>query len=315
VNKSIQIMSSIDHFNLWSFDLNLLIAFDALMRERSVTRAAARLKIQQPAMSHNLKTLRLLFDDELFVRVGQVMRPTARALTLSASVNQILEQAQNAITVREAFRPEVERRTFAIGFSSEMEVLLMPGLTARVQAAAPGINLLARPAQPAQVHRLLDEGEIDLAIGCFESGSERYRRRLLFEQSLMSCFNPRLLDLPTPIDRPTWLTQRHALVSQNASIRGCLDRALQAAGVELEMAMAAPEFLTVLSAAMQTPVLATLPARIVRRYAPLLGLAVSPVPLELRVMPIAMVWPTHTDSDPASEWLRQQAMAVLAEVD
>jgi LysR family transcriptional activator of mexEF-oprN operon len=315
VNKSIQIMSSIDHFNLWSFDLNLLIAFDALMRERSVTRAAARLKIQQPAMSHNLKTLRLLFDDELFVRVGQVMRPTARALTLSASVNQILEQAQNAITVREAFRPEVERRTFAIGFSSEMEVLLMPGLTARVQAAAPGINLLARPAQPAQVHRLLDEGEIDLAIGCFESGSERYRWRLLFEQSLMSCFNPRLLDLPTPIDRPTWLTQRHALVSQNASIRGCLDRALQAAGVELEMAMAAPEFLTVLSAAMQTPVLATLPARIVRRYAPLLGLAVSPVPLELRVMPIAMVWPTHTDSDPASEWLRQQAMAVLAEVD
>ncbi len=308
-------MSSIDHFNLWSFDLNLLIAFDALMRERSVTRAAARLKIQQPAMSHNLKTLRLLFDDELFVRVGQVMRPTARALTLSASVNQILEQAQTAITAREVFRPEVERRTFAIGFSSEMEVLLMPGLTTRVQSAAPGINLLARPAQPVQVHRLLDEGAIDLAIGCFESGSERYRWRLLFEQSLMSCFNPQLLDLPTPIDRPTWLAQRHALVSQNASIRGCLDRALQAAGVELEMAMAAPEFLTVLSAAMQTPVLATLPARIVRRYAPLLGLAVSPVPLELRVMPIAMVWPTHTDSDPASEWLRQQAMAVLAEVD
>jgi LysR family transcriptional activator of mexEF-oprN operon len=308
-------MSSIDHFNLWSFDLNLLIAFDALMRERSVTRAAARLKIQQPAMSHNLKTLRLLFDDELFVRVGQVMRPTARALTLSTSVNQILEQAQTAITAREVFRPDVERRTFAIGFSSEMEVLLMPGLTARVQAAAPGINLLARPAQPGQVHRLLDEGEIDLAIGCFESGSERYRRRLLFEQSLMSCFNPELLDLPAPIDRPTWLAQRHALVSQNASIRGCLDRALQAAGVELEMAMAAPEFLTVLSAAMQTPVLATLPARIVRRYAPLLGLAVSPVPLELRVMPIAMVWPTHTDSDPASEWLRQQAMAVLVEVD
>lgn len=69
-------MSSIDHFNLRSFDLNLLVAFDALMRERSVTKAATRLKIQQSAMSHNLGTLRILLDDELFVRVGHVMKPT-----------------------------------------------------------------------------------------------------------------------------------------------------------------------------------------------------------------------------------------------
>lgn len=315
MNKSIQIMQSIDHFNLWNFDLNLLVAFDALMRERSVTQAAARLKIQQPAMSHNLNTLRLLLDDELFIRVGQVMKPTPRALALAASIGQILTQAQQTITSRDSFRPDVEQRTFSLGFSSELEVLLMPALTARVQASAPGIRLLARPAQPDQVHRMLDDRAIDLGIGCFSDGGERHRRRLLFEQSLMCCFNPELLDLPLPVSRATYLAQRHALVSQNASIRGCLEDALQAAGVELDVSMAAPEFLTVLGTTMHTPVVATLPSRIIRRYAPLMGLVASPIPLDLKVMPISMVWSGHSDRDPASEWLRQQIEPILSEIE
>ncbi|MCC8395615.1 LysR family transcriptional regulator [Paraburkholderia sp. MMS20-SJTR3] len=308
-------MSSIDHFNLWSFDLNLLVAFDALMRERSVTRAASRLKIQQSAMSHNLGTLRVLLDDELFVRVGQVMKPTSRAQALAAAINRILEQAQHAITTREKFCPEEEERTFSIAFSSELEVLSMPGLTAQLQRCAPGIKLLARPAQPNEVHRMLDEGAIDLGVGCFGEGAERHRWKLLFEQSLMCCFNPALLDLALPISRSAYLAQKHAMVSQNASIRGCLEDAVRAAGVELDMAMAAPEFLTVLSTVMHAPVIATLPSRIVSRYAPLMGLVASPVPFDFAVTPISMVWAAHSDRDPASEWLRQQIEPILAQIE
>ncbi|MDB5715317.1 MAG: LysR family transcriptional regulator [Sphingomonadales bacterium] len=308
-------MTSIDHFNLWSFDLNLLVAFDALMPERSVTKAAARLKIQQPAMSHNLGTLRMLMSDELFVRVGQVMNPTPRALALAAPIRQILEQAQRALTTREVFLPAIEDRTFSLGFSSELEVLLMPSLTARIQKSAPNIKLLGRPVQPEQVHRALDDAQIDIGIGCFQKGGLRYRHSLLFEQSLMCCFNPRLLDLPTPIDRSTYLAQRHALVSQNASIRGCLDDALRSANIELNVVMAAPEFLTLLGAALEAPVLVTLPARIIRRYAPLLGLAMSALPLDLEVMPISMVWSAHADRDPALEWLRDQVRPVLALIE
>src|SRR5258708_34756006 len=80
--QSTQPMRSIDHFDLRSFDLNLLIAFDALMEERSVTRAAARLRVRQPAMSHSLSVLRMLLQDELFVRDGSIMRPTAHAPTV-----------------------------------------------------------------------------------------------------------------------------------------------------------------------------------------------------------------------------------------
>ena len=308
-------MSSIDHFNLWSFDLNLLVAFDALMREHSVTRAATRLKIKQSAMSHNLSTLRLLLDDELFIRVGQVMKPTPRALALALPIGRLLEQAQHAITTRETFRPEQETRTFSIGFSSELEVLLMPNLTAQVQSDAPGIKLLARPAQPDEVHRMLDDGVIDLAIGCFGDGAERHRRKLLFEQSLTCCFNPKLLDLAVPISQSVYLAQRHALVSQNASIRGCLEYAMRTANVEVDVVMAAPEFLTVLSTVMSTPVIATLPSRIANCYGPLMGLVNSPVPFDFEVTPISMVWAAHSDRDPASEWLRQQVEPILAQIE
>ena len=113
LTKSIQIMSQIDHFDLRSFDLNLLIAFDALMRERSVTRAADLLKIRQPAMSHSLSLLRTLFQDELFVRVGTVMQPTARALALAEPVEQALSMMQTVIHARSEFDPRLTSVSFA----------------------------------------------------------------------------------------------------------------------------------------------------------------------------------------------------------
>lgn len=308
-------MPSIDYFNLRSFDLNLLIAFDALHHERSVTRAAARLKIRQPAMSHNLNTLRVLFGDELFVRVGHVMKPTSRARALAAPVRQLLEQAQQTITMRDAFCPDNEERTFVIGFSSELEVLLMPGLAACMRARAPGIKLLARHVQPGMIHRMLDDGDVDLGVGCFDEGGIRHRHAALFEQSLTCCFHPRQIELQVPVSRQAYLAHAHALVAQNGRLQGCLEDALRATGTSLDVALAAAEFLTVLGCTLEAPVIATLPTRIVQRYAPLFGLCTSPVPLDLRVDPIAMVWSVRSDQDPASQWLRDQVAALVTRVE
>lgn len=307
-------IASIDHFNLWSFDLNLLVAFDALMRDRNVTQAASRLKLQQPAMSHNLATLRLLFQDELFVRVGQVMQPTPKAHTLSVPIQQILSQAHQALISKDQFDPLRETRTFRIGFSSELEVILMPDLIAVLRETAPGIKLLARSANPDQIHRMLDDGVVDLGVGCYDKGSTRHRHRLLFEQSLMCCYNKNLLPLDGPLDRATYLRLQHALVSQKDAIEGCLDTALEKLDVKLNVAMAAPEFLTVLSAVKKTPLVATLPTRIIQRYAKIFGLTESPVPLDLEVSPIAMVWSAHSDREPAAEWLRNQIGPLVANV-
>lgn len=104
------------------------------------------------------------------------------------------------------------------------------------------------------------------------------------------------------------------MVSQKQEIEGCLDNALKKLDVQLDVAMAAPEFLTVLTAAAEGPLVATLPTRIVKRYARLFGLATCEVPIELEVAPITMVWPAHADKEPASEWIREQVAPLVAAV-
>jgi LysR family transcriptional activator of mexEF-oprN operon len=303
---------AIDHFNLRSFDLNLMLVFDALMKERSVTKAASKLRIQQPAMSHSLSTLRLLLQDELFVRVGQSMRPTPRAHALATGINEVLSQAHRILLTSQPFDPGREQRIFRIGFSSEIEVILMPPLAAHLHQHAPGIRVLARTAAPESVFHMLDDHIIDFAVGCFAEGTSRYRRKELFQQSLSCCYNAKLLKLPRGLTREAYLEARHALISQKREIEGCLDDALKKLNLRLDIAMAAPEFLTILTGAAQSPFIATLPTRIAKRYASMFGLTVCNVPFDLEVAPIAMVWAAHADKEPAFEWIREQVSPVIA---
>jgi LysR family transcriptional activator of mexEF-oprN operon len=304
-------VDAIDHFNLRNFDLNLMLVFDALMRERSVTRAATLLRVQQPTMSHNLSTLRLLLQDELFVRVGQIMQPTAKALALADGVNQVLSQAHQLLLTSQPFNPTQEERTFRIGFSSELEVILMPPLAAHLHSHAPGIRVHARASSPEDVFHMLDDHMVDFAVGCYGENTSRYRRKELFQQSLTCCYNPKLLKVSKDLTREQYLSKKHALVSQRQEIEGCLDDALKRLGVKLDVAMAAPEFLTILTAVAEGPFIATLPTRIVNRYARLFGLAICAVPIELAVAPIAMVWAAHADREPAFAWIREQVCPVI----
>jgi LysR family transcriptional regulator, mexEF-oprN operon transcriptional activator len=303
---------AIDHFNLRSFDLNLMLVFDALMKERSVTKAASRLRIQQPAMSHSLSTLRLLLQDELFVRVGQTMRPTPRAYALAEGINQLLAQAHQLLLTSQPFDPSQEERIFRIGFSSELEVILMPPLAAHLHRCARGIRVHAHAAAPENVFRMLDDHMIDFAVGCYLEGTSRYRRKEIFKQSLSCCYNPKLLKFPRGLKQAEFFAARHALVSQKQEIEGCLDVALKRLHLRLDVAMAAPEFLTVLTAVAHAPFVATLPTRIVKRYAGLFGLTICEVPIDLEVTPIAMLWAAHADKEPAFEWIREQVCPVIA---
>lgn len=306
-------ISSINHFNLWSFDLNLLVAFDAMMHERSVTKAAARLRLQQPAMSHNLSTLRMLFQDELFTRVGHTMVPTPRAHVLALPISQLLAQANGVLAAKESFDPERDDVTFRIGFSSELEVVLMPKLAALLSRVAPKIKIMASLANPDQVHKLLDEGIIDLAIGGYEDGSKRHKRDLLYDRQLMCCYNKNLLNIKGPINRKSYLKLPHALVSQNELIEGCLDRALKRAGLSLNVAMSAPEFLTILTAVREAPLIATLPSRIIDLYASQFDLQKCAVPLKLEIRPISMIWSAHLENEPGSVWIRSRISELLCD--
>ncbi len=296
-------MAAIDHFNLRSFDLNHLLAFDALMQERSVTRAATRLKVGQPAMSHALGNLRMLLGDDVLVRVGQAMQPTPRAEALAGRVRELLSQMQDVLFAPDAFDPAQSTREFRIGLSNEMELLLLPPLLARLRRQAPGVRLMAKVASRDALPTLLDESVVDLAVGCLHSPPSWHRHAALYDETHLCCFNPGLLAVRPPIGLEDYLALPHALMSLKDSLLGCLEEALARVGAKVNAVAAAPHLVALLASVAEAPLLTTLPARIALRYAAQFGLVTSPVPLLLQPFPVRMVWHARSDRDPGTCWL------------
>lgn len=304
-------MTSINHFDLRAFDLNLLIAFDALMRERSVTRAAARLKVGQPAMSHSLSVLRTLLQDSLFIRVGSRMQPTTRAVAIAPAIENALQSLQQVIHAPQSFDPTVDHHLFRIGVSKETETLIMPVLAAHLRHEAPNIHILSRIVLRREAARLLDEQAIDLAIGCYDLSTQRHHQRTLYAQSLSCVFNPDQLSLSTPLSQQDYLKQPHALVTMSEDLQGCLGEALDRVGHTLNVVIASADFLSVLETVATAPMIGTLPTRIALRYGHRFGLAVQPIPLELEMPSVSLTWTPQRDQDPASRWLRTLVASIV----
>jgi DNA-binding transcriptional LysR family regulator len=165
-----------------ALDLNLLVVFDAIMRERSVTRAGQRLGVSQPAMSHALTRLRHMLKDELFVRSPSGMMPTPRAEELATPIRMALDGLQQSLEpVR--FEPAKAMTTFRIAVDNYAAIVLVAPIAAHIARIAPGVRLDFRPSGTADVLEQLDRSELHLAIGPSAVQGERFsRRRLLQDQ-------------------------------------------------------------------------------------------------------------------------------------
>ena len=307
-------MTSIDHANLARLDLNLLVAFDALLTERSVTRAAARIGLGQSAMSHNLARLRTLFGDELLTRGADGMRPTPRALALADPVRVTLSQIQAAVLQREAFDPSTADRVFKIGLADSIEVAVIPGLVARLRQVAPGVGLRLRSINRISILEELDTGTLDLGIGVFNQGQIHHKRRPLYTDSFICLFNPAQLNLCPPISLEDYLRVPHVLTSLTEDTHGAVDEALAKRKLKRVIALTTPGFLAVPFVVRRAPVITTMPSKLARYFAEAFGLATSPAPSELPTFTISLLWHASFDQDPGHLWLRQTVSGLAAEV-
>lgn len=169
---------------LSAIDLNLLIVFDAIMRERSVTKAGRRLNLSQPAMSHALSRLRHTLKDDLFVRAPAGMIPTPHAEQLAAPVRFALEGLQQALEP-DQFDPSVARTTFRISVDNYAAVVMVSKIVKAVAAAAPKVRLDFRPSGTLDLADQLDRSELQLAIGSTEMPGERFSRKLLAQDDFV----------------------------------------------------------------------------------------------------------------------------------
>lgn len=305
---------TIDHVDLTRIDLNLLVALDALLSERGVTRAAARIGIGQSAMSSSLARLRLLFGDELLTRAPEGMRPTPRALALAEPVRTLLRQVQSLVRRDAVFDPRTVTRTFTIGLPDSAEVLLGPRLLAYLRAEAPGISLLLRSIDRIRILQELDADRVDLGIGFFTEGQTHHKRRLLYRDNYLCMFNADLVGITPPISLADYVRFPHILTSLKETAHGVVDDALAKRGLSRTLAVTTPRFLAVPFLVRSAPVITTMHARLATFFAGALGLSVSPAPVELEDVAISMLWHASYDDDPAHRWLRATILR-LTEAD
>jgi LysR family transcriptional regulator, mexEF-oprN operon transcriptional activator len=303
-------MMTIDHVNLHRLDLNLLVAFDALMSEGSVTRGAARLGLGQSAMSHALARLRATFGDELLTRGADGMVPTPRARALVEPVRQALREIEAIVAPPQPFEPATAERVFTLGLPDSTEVLLMPRLVAHLRTVAPGVKILLRTVDRIRILQDLDAGRVDLGIGLFEEGQTHHKRRLLHRDNYLCIFNPELVGATPPISLDDYVRLPHVLTSLVESAHGVVDVALAKIGRKRVIALTSPRFTAVPFVVREAPVIATMHSRVARFFADAMGLATSPAPVELPDIAISMIWHASYDGDPGHRWLRETIRAL-----
>jgi DNA-binding transcriptional LysR family regulator len=304
--------------NLEGLDLNLLVALRALLAERHVTRAAARVGLSQPAMSHALARLRDLLGDPLLVRTPGGMQPTARAEAMAVPLERALEDVARLLASPAPFEAARSTRKFRIATNDYMELVLFPRLLARLWEDAPGIDVRAKNIG-ARVNEELAEARIDLAMGVGPQFGTPHPPPGIHIQRLVSdrfvCVVRE--DHPTVKKRLTldeFVAMPHALVSPRGESGSVVDTALASLGKKRRVAVEVPHFLVAPHVVRETDVILTLAARVAHSLGPLLGLRQLAPPIELEGFSMSMAWHERQHGDPAHAWLRALIAAVSKEL-
>ncbi|ESA36368.1 family transcriptional regulator [Leptolyngbya sp. Heron Island J] len=294
-------------------DLSLLIALDALLQESSVTRAARRVGLSTPAMSHALARMRDRLGDPLLVRAGQGMVLTTRAQILKPRVHSLVAQAEQLFTLGDTFSPETVDREFVINVTDYVHFVMGSALDRMVRQQAPQLRLRFVPATDEDAEALR-QGSTDLAIGVYDELPPEIMTQILIT------------------DRPVCVLRKgHALAGQRMTLKrfvgldhvqvaprgrpgGRMDDLLHARGLERRVLRAVPSFQAAAALVADSDYVLTLSRRVAIILAASLELVIVEPPLKLEPYAVNLIWHPRVDADPAHRWLRELWVAAAAEV-
>jgi DNA-binding transcriptional LysR family regulator len=294
--------------NWGAFDLNLLIVFDAVMQERSVTRAGSRIGLSQPAMSHALNRLRYMLKDELFVRTPEGMVPTPRAELLAQPLRNALSEMQLALEPV-AFDPAASDRRFALAVNNYAAVVLAPPLVAAVSAAAPAVRLDLRPSGTLDIVEGLDRGDLDLALGSMDSPGERFAAALLLEDPFVMVMRNGHPASRRKLAAADFAALPHLEISSSREETGFIDAWLAESGLQRRIALRAP-YLSAGPILVQSDMVATLSRRIAQEFVRNHPLQIREPPYDSPQVRTRMLWHRRLDRHPAHRWLRDIILSV-----
>jgi DNA-binding transcriptional LysR family regulator len=285
-------------------DLNLLKAFDALHSERAVTRAAGRIGLSQPAMSHALSRLRGLFADDLFVRSSDGMEPTARAREIAPLIAAAIEQIEVALNLGAGFDPTTSLATFTAGMGEYAEVALVGHLAAAFSREAPKATLRLLPLNGREAAEQLERGAIDVAVAHLRAMSPPIKTTLLFRDPFVVVARRGHPITEAPLTVEAYAARDHVLVSPRGDISGALDRLLVDYGQHRRVALLVATYLAVPAALAASDLIATIPSRAAALIAAHAEIAILPLPVNFSAT-ISIAWHRRAATEPAQAWFRK----------
>ncbi|MGD9944406.1 MAG: LysR family transcriptional regulator [Burkholderiaceae bacterium] len=296
-------------------DLDLLRHLIALAEEKSVSRAAKRQGLSQPAMSHALARLRQTFGDPLFVRLGGSLEPTVRAQELYPEALRIIDNVRRMLQSRAAFDPSTASGDILITAAEHVAHRLGPRLAGALASQAPGMRLELRRSTPEIEDRSLEKGEVDLRLGWMHEPGPAVRSKFLYSEQV-TCLVRR--DHPAVRNRISIsefvrLGHVRARHSSGSWASRFIDDAMRRRNKTLKITMIVPSHLTIGCIVAGSDLLATLPVSIARTLADQLPLAMIAPPFEIPARRVCMYWHERAHRDPRQLWLRQTIMRVSQE--
>ncbi|MEJ5056951.1 MULTISPECIES: LysR substrate-binding domain-containing protein [unclassified Pseudomonas] len=296
------------------YDLNLLPVFIALMEERSVTRAAARLGITQPALSNALNRLRDTLKDPLFIRERYGIKPTQFAEEIAPVINETLARLDEVIIGRQHFDPATSTRQFNIAPNSYVEIVFIPTIVARLREQAPGIKVSLTPFGNDLAETGVISGTTDMVLGRIVDPPDNLVVQHLMDDGLACVVRADHPEVGDSLSREQYERLRHVNVLPPGRLRVGLFQALERQGLRRELAISVTHFLAVPEIIAVTDYCATMPRHICNQIAKDPRLKVVQSPVDLGTFPVEIAWHVRYRNDPAHQWFRQLLVETAAEL-
>lgn len=303
------------HQTVDRLDLNLLLVFDALLRERSVTRAGSSLGLTQSAVSHSLSRLRTYFDDPLFVKAHRGIVPTAKAEALSPVILDVMSTIREQVLSESHFDPLHARRTFNFCLSDMGELVFLPTLISMLKEAAPHCKINTMQVLPSQLASVLGSGEADLALGSVLNATEGLYQEDLFSHTFVCIVSVKNTTVGTTLTREQYSAMPHIAVTLTGQHKTPYDHAVEAAGIKRDLRILTPHFLVIPLLLDQHPeYIATVPRELGSVFSSHGIVRMVEPPAALPTFMLKQYWHPRFHHDRANRWLREMTRKTFDEL-
>lgn len=295
-----------------NIDLNLLVVFHEVYQERQVSAVAKKLNLSQSAVSNALARLRKTCHDELFVRTSLGMQPTAMAQQLAEPIATALANITQAFNQHDQFDQSSSDRQFTLAMTDVGEMYFMPLLIQHCKQHAPNIRVTSMRAHNVDLMLGMETGNIDAAIGAFDSLSDTLFQRRLFKQNYVSLFRRTHTRMKVGMTLREFLAVDHLIVASQESPYDKINQALEKAGVAHKAQYAIPHFSSVPYIISQTDLVVTVPEKLAQGAALAFDLVYIKPPLRLPSLQTNIFWHRRFTNDAGNQWLRQTLVKLFS---